>query len=88
MHWPLCSFNFLICLTAFCVTNQFNQKQPLVSKEIIIGSDVGIGSGCLILPGVSIGNGSLVAAGSIIHKSVPENKMRGGTPLRFYRKPA
>ena len=61
-------------------------SQPVISKEIIIGNDVGIGTGCIILPGVTIGSGSLVAAGSIVNRSIPENEMWAGSPIRFLGK--
>lgn len=68
------------CVT-FC-----NDMWPRVSKEgfdlnsllsgkwtsIRVGDDVSIGAGCVILPGVIIGEGSVIAAGSRVDRSVPE----------------
>lgn len=51
--------------------------------KIVIGDYVYIGTGAQILPGVTIGNGSMVAAGSIVTKSVPENVIVGGNPARI-----
>lgn len=42
-----------------------------------------IGSGTHIMPGVTIGEGSLVAAGSIVCRSVPDNELWGGCPAKF-----
>jgi acetyltransferase-like isoleucine patch superfamily enzyme len=56
------------------------------SKPIIIGDNVWIGAGCIILPGVTIGDGSIVAAGSVVIKSIPENSIYGGNPAQFIRK--
>lgn len=51
--------------------------------KIVIGDYVYIGTGAQILPGVTIGDGSIVAAGSIVTKSVPENVIVGGNPARI-----
>ncbi|MBO4334155.1 MAG: acyltransferase [Paludibacteraceae bacterium] len=51
--------------------------------KIVIEDWVYIGSNSIILPGVTIGEGSLVAAGSIVTKSVPSNSVVGGNPARF-----
>ena len=42
-----------------------------------------IGAGSQIMPGVTIGKGSLVAAGSIVTKSIPDGEVWGGVPARF-----
>ena len=47
---------------------------------VVIGNDVWIGANCVILPGVEIGNGCVVAAGSIVTKSIPENSIIMGAP--------
>lgn len=50
---------------------------------IEIGSDVFIGMNSLILPGVRIGNRVIVAAGSIVNRSIPDNCVVAGAPARF-----
>ncbi|WP_028592894.1 acyltransferase [Paenibacillus massiliensis] len=50
--------------------------------EVIIGDGVLIGANTTILPGVTIGDGAVVAAGSIVHKDVPAGAFVGGNPLR------
>ncbi len=56
------------------------------TSPIKIGNNVWIGTGCIILPGVTIGDGSIVAAGSVVTKSIPENSIYGGNPAQFLRK--
>lgn len=55
------------------------------SGEIIIGNNVWIGNNVLVLKGVSIGDNSVVAAGSVVTKSIPPNEIWGGAPARFIR---
>jgi acetyltransferase-like isoleucine patch superfamily enzyme len=49
---------------------------------IDIGANVWVGAGCVILPGTTIGDNSLIAAGSVVNGSVPANEVWGGTPAR------
>jgi acetyltransferase-like isoleucine patch superfamily enzyme len=52
---------------------------------IVIGDDVWIGASSVILPGITIGKGSVVAAGSIVTKDVKENAIVAGNPARFFK---
>ena len=57
-----------------------------VSKgSITIGNDVWIGTQCAILTGVTIGDGAVVAANSVVTKDVPPYAIVGGTPARILR---
>ena len=62
-------------------------KDALTAKTapIIIGDDVLIGTRCIILKGVSIGDRSIIAAGSIVTKSIPADCIAGGNPCRVIR---
>ena len=51
--------------------------------KVVIGDYVYLGTGTQIMPGVTIGNNVLVAAGSIVTKSVPDNVVVGGNPARI-----
>ena len=55
------------------------------AKPITIEDNVWIGANCLILPGVHIGRGSVIAAGSVVVKSVPPMVIAGGNPARVVR---
>ncbi len=50
------------------------------SKPISIGNDVWIGANSIILPGVKIGDGAIIGAGSVVVKSIPSNVIAGGNP--------
>jgi maltose O-acetyltransferase len=52
---------------------------------IIIGNDVWIGGSCVILAGVTIGDNSVVAAGSVVTKDVPANVIVAGNPAKILK---
>jgi maltose O-acetyltransferase len=54
-------------------------------KDVFIGDGVWIGFGCIILPGVRIGNGSIVAAGSVVISDIRENSLVAGVPAKEKR---
>lgn len=54
-------------------------------KPVIIGDNVWVGTGCIIYPGVSIGDNSIVSAGSVVMSSVPANTVVAGNPARMVR---
>ncbi|WP_419874795.1 DapH/DapD/GlmU-related protein [Candidatus Pristimantibacillus sp. PTI5] len=55
------------------------------SKDIVISDNVWIGRGAVILPGVTIGPNSVIAAGSIVTRDIPANVLAGGTPAKVIR---
>lgn len=55
------------------------------TKPIIIGDHVWIGINAIILKGVKIGNGAIVAAGAVVNKDVKENTLVGGVPARVIK---
>ena len=56
------------------------------SKDVIIGNNVFLGMNSIILKGVTIGDGAVVAAGSVVTKSIPANEIWGGNPACFIKK--
>lgn len=57
----------------------------LRSAPVVINDDVWIGCGSIILKGVTIGNGSIVAAGSVVTKNVPDHVIVGGNPAQILK---
>lgn len=55
------------------------------AKPITIGNNVWIGGHCAIIGGVTIGDNSIVAAGSVVTKDVPANTVFGGNPAKKLR---
>ena len=61
------------------------RHQGVTRKGIKIGRNCWIGSKVTILDGVEIGNGSIIAAGSVVTKSFPENSIIGGVPAKLLK---
>lgn len=55
------------------------------AKPVTIGNDVWIGGSAVIYPGVSIGDGVVVAAGAVVTKSAPPNVVIGGNPAKIIK---
>lgn len=60
-------------------------RQPLTSLGIEIGDDVWIGANAVVLDGVKIGCGAIIAAGAVVAKDIPAMAMAGGVPARVLR---
>jgi acetyltransferase-like isoleucine patch superfamily enzyme len=59
----------------------------VLSGPITLGSDVAVYTRSIISPGVSVGDGSTIAAGSVVNRDVKERVLVGGTPARVLREP-
>jgi len=59
--------------------------QPHTAAPIAIGRDVWIGRGCCILPGVTIGDGTIIGANSVVTKDIPPNTLAAGAPAKVLR---
>ena len=61
-------------------------EQGISTKPVVIGDDVWIGSNAVILPGVTIGQHVVVAAGAVVTKDVPPYSLVGGIPAKEIKK--
>jgi acetyltransferase-like isoleucine patch superfamily enzyme len=63
-----------------------SERQTLTAGSIHLKKNVWIGAGATILKGVTIGENSVVAAGSVVSKDVPDNVVVGGIPAKIIKK--
>ena len=73
----------------YTATHPVDIQARLSGKEmaypITIGNNVWIGGSCIILPNVKIGDNSVIGAGSIVTKNIPDNVVAVGNPCRILR---
>ena len=55
------------------------------AKPVVIGENVWIGAGAMILPGVTIGENAVIGAGSVVNRDIPANAFAAGNPCRVIR---
>ncbi|AWK05851.1 acetyltransferase [Flavobacterium crocinum] len=60
-------------------------RKGLAGKPIVIKKNAWIGANATILPGVTIGENAVVAAGAVVSKDVPDNTIVGGIPAKFIK---
>ena len=62
-----------------------DERKALKVRPVIIKNGAWIGSGATILPGVTVGENSIVAAGAVVNKNVPDNSVVGGIPAKIIK---
>ena len=60
-------------------------EQGVSTNQVTIGDDIWIGANAVILPGVSIGHHSVIAAGAVVTKDVPPHSLVAGVPAKIIR---
>lgn len=73
------------CEHGFARTDMPMYQQPLTYAKITIANDVWLGGNVCVKSGVTIGTGSIIAAGSVVTKDVPPYVIAGGVPARILR---
>lgn len=77
--------NVTISTTGHPIQPQLRKQLYQFSRPVRIGKNVWIGAGVIILPGVTIGDHSVIGAGSLVSKDIPANVVAYGTPARPVR---
>ncbi len=60
-------------------------EQGVSTKPVVIGNDIWVGANAVILPGVTIGDHSVIAAGAIVTKDVPPHSLVAGVPAKVIK---
>jgi len=79
-------FHSLNCIQRM---NPYKRNIPdneIKTSEILIKKGAWIGGHCIILKGVTVGSRSVIGAGSVVSKSIPDNEIWAGSPAKFIRK--
>ena len=71
--------------TDYRVRRDEKRFSECVSRPIFIGDDVFVGTNCIICKGVTIGNRSIISAGSVVVKDVPADSIVGGNPAKVIK---
>ena len=72
-------------LTPMHPMNAADRRVKEYGRPIAIGADVWVGGGALILPGVRIGSCSVIGAGSVVTRDIPDGVFAAGNPCRVIR---
>ena len=86
-----CHVNLAQGITITALNHNFKDKtqriddQGVSTNPVIIGDDIWIGANAVVLPGVSIGNHSVVAAGAVVTKDVPPHSLVAGVPAKIIK---
>ncbi|MBI1227170.1 MAG: sugar O-acetyltransferase [Bacteroidetes bacterium] len=60
-------------------------RKTLILKPIVVKRNAWIAAGATILPGVTVGENSVVAAGAVVTDDIPDNTVVGGVPAKFIK---
>ena len=77
--------NVVISSATHPISPELRIKQAQYNSSIHIGDNVWIGASVVVLPGVKIGNNSVIGAGSVVTKDIPNNVVAVGSPCKILR---
>jgi acetyltransferase-like isoleucine patch superfamily enzyme len=78
-------FNYIIDTNHGIKADELIREQSYDIEPISIGNDVWIGTHCVILKGVKIGDGAVIGAGAVVTKNVPDKSIVGGVPAKIIK---
>lgn len=77
--------NTLLATVNHPMTPGGRRKHLGIAKPITVGNDVWMGGNVTVLPGVTIGNNVVIAAGAVVTRDVPDNSLVAGVPAKKIR---
>ncbi len=77
--------NVTIATAGHPILPSLRKEQYQYNMAVHIGRCCWIGAGAIIMPGVTIGDNSVIGAGSVVTKDIPENVVAVGNPCRVMR---
>jgi galactoside O-acetyltransferase len=77
--------NVTLATAAHPIDPTLRAKAFQYNKDIHLGENVWLGAGVIVLPGVTIGKNSVIGAGSVVTKDIPENVVAVGSPCHVLR---
>ena len=78
--------NVVIATANHPIEPSLRDKALQYNKDVYIGDNVWIGAGVIIVPGIRIGKNSVIGAGSVVTKDIPDNVVAVGNPCKILRK--
>lgn len=77
--------NVVLCSGTHPISPELRRKKAQYNLPVHIGNNVWLGANCIVLPGVTIGENSVIGAGSVVTKDIPSNVVAVGCPCRVLR---
>ena len=77
--------NVILCSATHPVSPNLREKGVQYNLPVKIGNRVWIGANSVVMPGVTIGDNSIIGAGSVVTKDIPPNVIAFGNPCKVYR---
>ncbi len=77
--------NVVIATGTHPIHPELRRKEAQYNLPVHIQDNVWLGAGCLVMPGVTIGENSVIGAGSVVTKDIPANVVAVGNPCRVLR---
>ena len=77
--------NTVIATAGHPICPELRAKVTQYNMEVHIGKNVWLGAGVIVMPGVTIGDNSVIGAGSIVTKDIPSNVVAFGNPCKVFR---
>ena len=77
--------NVVLATANHPILPELREKAYQYNKEIHIGKNCWLGAGVIVVPGISIGDNSVIGAGSVVTRDIPDNVLAVGNPCRVLR---